>query len=517
MSIASTVRTEKSKSDLPTEKPQPDLLTETLLSKLGNPERSSDIDLHAATNQVLKDVGMSTTDSGGKVTFYGRDPIIASPLRFGSMAAIGLAAKAVAVAALWQHRTGEGQDIGVDVRKALRRFAGFFDLKWETINGRPPALLGDPLNPFFEIPLFRETQDGRRVVAINIYPKLAARTLGLLNCAPNAEAVQKAIRQWRADDLENAGAEAGIVMAKVRTFEEFRKEPQYTEVLSRMPLIRVEKIGDSEPMPFKKNGKTPLDGIRALGMGHVIAGAGIGRDLAQHGADVLNTWRPEDTEIESFFWDVQVGMRSTILDNSKDDRAKFDQLLKDTDVFFANKRPGYLEQHGLDAEALSAKKPGLIHVQVLLHGDKGPWKNRPGFDEIGGAVTGLFCIEGTPTEPKSPPIIPICDNVVGWLGTIGVLAALRRRAVEGGSYRVTVSLTRTLLWLFSLGIFDKAYARATAGSSDEHADVAPDLFTAETPLGTYQGITERILSRTPAAFKTVLVPRGSSKPEWLAR
>jgi len=72
------------------------------------------------------------------------------------------------------------------------------------------------------------------------------------------------------------------------------------------------------------------------------------------------------------------------------------------------------------------------------------------------------------------------------------------------------------VWLLSLGIFDKAYAQATAGSSDEHADVAPDLFTAETPLGTYQGITEKILSRTPAAFRTVLVPQGSSKPEWLA-
>jgi len=72
-------------------------------------------------------------------------------------------------------------------------------------------------------------------------------------------------------------------------------------------------------------------------------------------------------------------------------------------------------------------------------------KNRPGFDEIGGAVAVLFCIEGTPTEPKSPPIIPICDNVVGWPGTVGILAALRRRAAEGGSYRVTVSLTRTPL------------------------------------------------------------------------
>jgi len=328
--------------------------------------------------------------------------------------------------------------------------------------------------------------------------------------------VGNAIRQWRADDLENAGAEAGVVMAKVRTFAEFRKEQQYTDVLSRMPLITVEKIGDSEPMPFKKNGKTPLDGIRAFGMGHVIAGAGIGRDLAQHGADVLNIWRPGDTEVEAFAWDVQVGMRQTILDSSKEDRAKFDRLLKGADVFFANKRPGYLERNGLDAEELCAKKPGLVHATVLMHGATGPWKNRPGFDEIGAAVTGLFCIEGTPTEPKSPPIIPICDNVMGWLGTVGILAALRRRAVEGGSYRVTVSLSRTVLWLLSLGIFDKDYARATVGSSDEHADIAPDLFTAETPLGTYQGIAEKVLSRTPDRFRTVLVPRGSSKPEWLA-
>src|SRR5262245_63021802 len=133
-------------------------------------------------------------------------------------------------------------------------------------------------------------------------------------------------------------------MAKVRTFEEFRKEPQYTEVLSRMPLITVEKIGDSDPIPFTKKAASPLDGIRAFGMGHVIAGAAMGRDLAQHGADVLNIWRPGDTEVEAFAWDVQVGMRPTILDNSNEDRAKFDVLLKGADVFFANRRPGYLER-----------------------------------------------------------------------------------------------------------------------------------------------------------------------------
>jgi crotonobetainyl-CoA:carnitine CoA-transferase CaiB-like acyl-CoA transferase len=115
-----------------------------------------------------------------------------------------------------------------------------------------------------------------------------------------------------------------------------------------------------------------------------------------------------------------------------------------------------------------------------------------------------------------PPIVPIVDNVVAWLGTTGILGALRRRAIEGGSYRVVISLTRTVLWFLSLGIFDKAYAKATAGSTDEHTYIAPDLFTAETPLGTYQGMTDQIvMSRTPGAFRTALAPRGSSKPEWL--
>jgi CoA-transferase family III len=354
-------------------------------------------------------------------------------------------------------------------------------------------------------------------VALNFYPRLRTRTLNFLRCSDSAESVQNAIRQWRAEELEMAAAEAGLVIAMVRTNEEFRKERQYTEVLSRMPLIRLEKIGESAPMPFKPRSKSPLDGVRAFGMGHVIAGAGIGRDLAFYGADVLNVWRPDDTEVEAFAWDVQVGMRSTILDDSAEDRAKFNRLLKDADVFFANKRPGFLERHGLDAEELCAKKPGLVHATVVLHGEKGPWSNRPGFDEIGAAVAGLFSIEGTPTHPKSPPIIPICDNVVGWLCTVGVLAALRRRAIEGGSYRVVVSLTRTVLWLLSLGIFDKAYAQAIAGSTDEHTYVAPDLFTAETPLGTYQGLADQVvMSRTSGSFRTVLVPRGSSKPEWLA-
>jgi crotonobetainyl-CoA:carnitine CoA-transferase CaiB-like acyl-CoA transferase len=490
-------------------------LTALLSAKLQTAETSPDFDFHSATNKLLSDVGLTAADSGGKLTFYGQDPIVPSCLKFGAMASVCLAARSVALAALWKSHTGEGQDIHVDVRKALRRFSGFFEGKWETINGRAPLLLPRD-NPFFELPLFRQTRDGRHVVVLNIYPGLQARALNFLKCGNTSESVGNAILQWRAEELEAAAAEAGLVFAMVRTNEEFRNERQYTEVLSAMPLIRVEKIGDSAPIPLARGAKSPLQGIRAFGLGHVIAGAAIGRDLAYYGADVLNIWRPHDTDIEAFAWDVQVGMRSTILDGSKEDRATFDRLLKDADVFFSNRRPGYLERYGLTAEELADKRPGLIHAKVVLHGDRGPWSNRVGFDEIGAAASGVFTIEGTLSQPKSPPIIPICDNVVGWLGTIGVLHALRRRATEGGSYRVVVSLTRTVLWLLSMGIFDKAYARETANSTDEHRHIAPDLFTADTPMGTYQGMTDQVvLSRTPGAFRTVMAPRGSSRPEWL--
>jgi crotonobetainyl-CoA:carnitine CoA-transferase CaiB-like acyl-CoA transferase len=493
-----------------------DRLTEVLEEKLNHPATSPDFNLHAGVNQVLADIGMTTDDSGGKLGFYGQDPILPSSLRFGTMAAIGLAARSVALAALWRQATGEGQDISVDVRKALRRFCGFFEGKWETINGRPPSPGGYAASPFLKAPFFRETRDGRYVLPLDIYPELGMRTLDFLRCSPNTESISNAILKWDAVELEEAAADEGLVLAMVRTNEEFRRELQYTDFLSKMPLITVEKIGESDPVPLKASGNLPLAGIRALGMGHVIAGAGMGRDMALYGADVLNIWRPRDSEIEVFAWDVQVGMRSTLLDDAKEDRARFNQLLQDADVFFANKRPGFLKKHELDAETLCEQKPGLIHATVVLHGGKGPWSNRPGFDEIGAAVSGLFTIEGSPTRPKQPPIVPVADNVVGWLGTTGILAAMRRRAIEGGSYRVEVSLTRTLLWLLALGIFDKAYAKATAGSTEEHTYIAPDLFTAETPLGTYQGMTEQVvMSRTPGAFRTVLLPRGSSKPEWL--
>src|SRR5438046_3795920 len=151
-----------------------DRLTEALEQKLSHPATSPDFDLHAATSEVLKDIGLTTADAGGKLTFYGRDPILPSPIRFGTLAAVGLAARSVAVAALWRQATGQGQDISVDVRKALRRFAGFFEGKWETINGRPPSPGCYAVSPLLKMgdAFFRQKRDWRAWMAMSSYRKL---------------------------------------------------------------------------------------------------------------------------------------------------------------------------------------------------------------------------------------------------------------------------------------------------------------------------------------------------------
>uniref|UniRef100_UPI0036F38FA9 hypothetical protein n=1 Tax=Fodinicola feengrottensis TaxID=435914 RepID=UPI0036F38FA9 len=109
------------------------------------------------------------------------------------------------------------------------------------------------------------------------------------------------------------------------------------------------------------------------------------------------------------------------------------------------------------------------------------------------------------------------DYVTSWLMAAGIVEALARRAVDGGSYRVHVSLTRAALWILSMGIFDRPRALRTAGQGTEHAYLDPETFVADTPLGRYQGVTDQVsMSQTPGHYDTVLVPRGSCRPEWLA-
>ncbi|MCP2259832.1 CoA-transferase family III [Streptoalloteichus tenebrarius] len=493
-------------------------LTQKIIDAVEHPLTTDEgFDVHAALDEVLGGVGLSASDAGGAVTFRGADPVVPSTLRLGAVPAIGLTAKSVALAALWRQRGGAGQDITMDLRKAPHRLCPFYDRRWEKLNGFSPGTPHDPNSPFSLA--FYRTRDDRWVMPLNIYPGLKRATMRLLRCWDDADAVARAIARWDAAELERAGEEAGVVMPMLRTTREFLAEPQYRDVLAHLPLIEIEKIGDSDPEPLPAGATQPLDGVRALGMGHVIAGAGIGRDLAQHGADVLNLWRPTEWENDVTYYSANVGVRSATVDPySTEGAALVRSLLRDADVFFANRRGGFLERIGLSAHEAAEIRPGLIHANVSLHGETGPWARRVGFDQSAGCVTGTMFLEGDGTTPQLPPIKVVNDYVLSWLATTGIVRALMLRATEGGSYRVHVSLTRVAAWILSLGVFDRDYAHAVAGRGEEHAYLDPDVFTAQTACGVYQGVTDQVvMSGTPGRFRTVLVPRGSGSPVWLPR
>ncbi|WP_435581411.1 CoA transferase [Amycolatopsis thermoflava] len=489
-------------------------LTDRITAAVAEPATSDEFDPHAELTEVLAGIGMSPADTGGAITFRGADPVVPSTLRLGGSAAIALAAKSAAIAKLWRLRGGDGQDIAVDLRVAPHRLCPFYDRKWELLNGYPAST---PANPSQALGFrFYRTADEKWVMPLNPYPKIKLAAQKLLGVPDDTEAVAAAIAKWRGRDLENAAVTAGAVLPMLRTPAELMAEPHYREVLADLPLVEITKIGDSAPEPLGP-AEDPLAGVRALGMGHVIAGAGVGRALALHGADVLNVWRPDELEHDVTYITANVGVRSaTVSPYESEGAGLLRSLLREADVFYANRRPGYLAKIGFSAEEAAAVRPGIIHATASLNGEQGPWADRVGFDQSAGSLVGMMHLEGDGVRPALPPILVVNDYIVSWLLTAGIVEALTRRARDGGSYRVHVSLTRAALWILSLGVFDKAYATETAGRGEEHAYLDPETFTAETPLGHYQGVTEQVhMSATPGHYRTVLVPRGSSRAEWL--
>ena len=115
----------------------------------------------------------------------------------------------------------------------------------------------------------------------------------------------------------------------------------------------------------------------------------------------------------------------------------------------------------------------------------------------GSAASGLMTIEGSESEPRLPVTALINDYITGYMGAIGASAALIKRATEGGSWHVTVSLTRSAMWCSSLGFVNPELA----GSTEEHSLREPIPYDAPTPFG------PSTCSPRPFAFRT-LRPRG---------
>jgi crotonobetainyl-CoA:carnitine CoA-transferase CaiB-like acyl-CoA transferase len=183
---------------------------------LDTPKVVAVFDINAQFRSVMHDLGLSPEDTGGEITFVGEDPIFPTVHRLGACISIPIMAGAAAVANIWRQRTGRGQDLTLDLRKAIHGINPMYKFT-PTINGFPYQL---PywINPSYQIDkpmgfdLYR-TKDGRLFLPTGAYPGLLNNMCSFLRRGPNKDQIAEAVSKWDSEELDAAAAEAG---ARVR-------------------------------------------------------------------------------------------------------------------------------------------------------------------------------------------------------------------------------------------------------------------------------------------------------------
>src|SRR5207302_8502523 len=149
---------------------------------------------------------------------------------------------------------------------------------------------------------------------------------------------------------------------------------------------------------------------------------------------------------------------------------QFRALLRDADVFSQSYRPGAVARRGFSPEAVAALRPGIICATLSAYGHEGPWRERRGFDTLVQTTTGFVEEESRGSQPRHLPAQTM-DFCSGYLLSFGVMAALGRRAREGGSYLVRVSLAQTGHWINNLGRLPTGTAHPKLPSRDDIRDI----------------------------------------------
>lgn len=285
--------------------------------------------------------------------------------------------------------------------------------------------------------------------------------------------IQERTQRYSVEELDELTVRLRQAGAVVLRDEEFYRT-EHGRRMREEPVIHVEKVEESsapaEWVAEESDGTAVgeakakpwlLKGIKVLDLTRVIAGPSISRTLAEYGASVLKVTSPKLPDVSWYAVDLNFGKRTCELDlKDPKGRKTFEKLLDEdggVDVVVDGYRPGSLDRLGYGVEALkerwAERGKGFVYIGESCFGHVGPWKDRSGWQPVADAISGLAWGHGVAMglhEPVLPPF-PMSDYGTGALGAAGALLALYRRTVEGGSYRVDVSLTGWNLWVQGLG------------------------------------------------------------------
>ena len=445
-------------------------------------------------------------DALGRVSLTGNEPALPSSFACGTAAQASIAAAALAATEISGLRGSAPPGVAVDMAHAA---AEFRSERYLRVDGQPAPELWDPIAGIYAC------ADGW----VRIHTNFAHHRdgmLALLACGNDKHSVAQAMRKWHAEALEQAAAESGLVATKLRSFDEWDAHPQGLAVATQ-PLIALEKLDDSPPRPLPPlaAGQAPLHGLRVLDLTRIIAGPVAGRALAAYGADVLHTTAPHLPGILPLIMDTGRGKRCAALDlDQQAGRETLAALAAGADLFLQGYRPGGLAERGFGPAALAALRPGIVCASLSAYGHTGPWAGRRGFDSLTQTASGFNLAEATAAGQDTPRALPaqVLDHTAGYLLALGMLAALRRRATEGGSWHVRVSLARTGLWLRSLG----RVAQGLAAPDPTLESVASCLEDAPSGFGQLRAVRHAAaLSGVAAGWRLPAMPLGSHAPAWI--
>jgi crotonobetainyl-CoA:carnitine CoA-transferase CaiB-like acyl-CoA transferase len=466
-----------------------------------SPERSP--------HEILRDIWTSVGGEAAALdalTLTGDEPQLPSSFRIAAAAQTSVAATGLAAAEIWKMRSGQAQDVTVDMRHAAVECRSERYLR---VDGKPPPPAWDAIAGIYN------TRDAKFVRLHTNFPHHRDAVCKVLNCNPERDEVQAALLQWDGEAFETAAYAEGGVVAVMRSHDEWSATP-HAKALAGLPLISITKIGDAAPKPWPA-GDRPLAGIRVLDLSRVIAGPVAGRTLAAHGADVLLISGPDLPAIPWLTIDTGRGKLTSFVDLKREQgRTLLRDLLVGADIFSQGYRPRAIAGLGFSPDDAARINPGIVYVTLSAYGHAGPWAERRGFDSLVQTAFGFNHAEGQAAGVDGPKELPaqMLDHATGYFMAFGAMMAKARQAREGGSWHVQVSLARTGQWLWNLG----RHADGLASEDLKGEAVMPFVEEVGSGFGALRSVRHSaLLSKTPAFWARPAMPLGSHPPQWPPR
>ena len=437
----------------------------------------------------------------GRVELAGAEPALPSVFPIGIAASACIGAAGLAASELWRLRTGAAQPVRVAMRNAAIAYRSEHYLRIDAAKVAGP----DRARSYFR------DASGRWMQLHMGYAHHRDGILRELGCRDDEAEIARAFARRDAFEFEDTLAARRLPGYALRTRAEWAAHPQ-AAALAAVPVIEIVRIGDAAPRPLPA-GERPLAGLRVADLTRVIAGPVCGRTLAAHGADVLRIHPPHLSEVPVLAMDGGRGKRCAHVDlRDPGDRRSFDALIEGADVFVQGFRPGGLASLGYAPEAVAEHRPGIVYVTLSAWSESGPWAGRHGFDSLVQTATGIVAEGSAARGIEAPAPLPCqaLDHSAGYLAAFGAMAGLARRATEGGSWLVRVSLAAAGRWLDGLGRID-----GLAAPDPDLAAVADRLERRPTAFGEMTSVKcAEELPATPPGFALPAAPLGSHACEW---